>query len=178
MDWMTLIVAITGGVIAAGISSWCAYLIAKKNNTHQLDQNRLTREWQEKQEFEKWVRDKKMRVYSDFIGNALELMTSLKDVYEGNRFEDKRYRNLLRKLRMADILILGSDEVMESYETVILALTTFYDFVKDDQMLADKDGLQGHLITVSLGLRSLEGMFRKDIGLNPSKSNILNYPVM
>lgn len=178
MDWMTLLVAITGGVVAAGISSWCAYYIAKRNNTHQLEQSRLTREWQEKQEFEKWLRDRKMRVYSDFIGNSLELMTSLKDVYEHRRFEDERYKKLLRQLRIADILILGSDEVMESYETVILALTTFYDFVKDDQMLANKDGLQGHVISVSLGLRSLEGMFRKDIGLNPSKSNIINYPVM
>lgn len=151
------------GLIATGVAGAISVAVAILNH---------------KNEDRRWLKDKKMRVYSTFVGDSLELMVSLKDVYETGRFEDKRYRNFLRKLRMADILILGSDEVIEQYNLVIEKLDNLYQFVKTDHQLTNPDEMHGHVITSSFALRELEGKFRKDIGLKPSKSDILNYPGM
>lgn len=152
------------GLIATGVAGAISVVVAILNH---------------KNEDRRWLKDKKMRVYSTFVGDSLELMMSLKDVYETDRFEDKRYRNFLRKLRMADILILGSDEVIEQYNLVIESLDGFYKFIKSDQPhFMNYDEMNGHLISASMALRELEGKFRKDIGLKPSKSDILNYPGM
>lgn len=166
MNWMTLLVAITGGVVASGISSWCAFLIAKKNNAHQLEQNQLAREWQEKQEFEKWVRQEKIHSYATLLKSCQAIIQELTHL-QGSKKENPDYTALsdsLDNLMDFKLFLLANDEVLHANRHMFGVIAQINNAVVNKK--ATKLAMMSNSQVEAT--RKLEVAMRRDLGIAPT----------